>query len=117
MRPGPRRYRPRNSRPERDASGSGTSSVDGAVVSHPEQSDGMHLEVQVVRRSLSIARVSDEAEDVSGVDHRTVPRERRVRGEVRVVVLVSGAVTEPEAVAADFVPADGEHRAGCDREN
>ena len=73
--------------------------------------------MEVVRRPLRVARVSDEAENVSGVDHRTVPRERRVRGQVGVVVLVSGAVTEPEAVAADFVPADGEHRAGCDREN
>ena len=76
----------------------------------------MHLEVHVVRRPLSVAGVAEEAEHVTGAHDRAVHRERRVRGEVRVVELVARVVPEPETPAADAVPADCEHRAVRDRE-
>ena len=49
----------------------------------------MDLEVEVVRRRDRVARISDEAEDIPGVDPRTVDGEGRVRGEMRVVELVA----------------------------
>jgi hypothetical protein len=45
-----------------------------------------------------------------------VDRERRVCGEMGVVELVAGLVAQPEPVAADVVPADGENRSVGDRE-
>ena len=65
---------------------------------------------------LRVARVADEAEHVAGVDDRAVHGERRVGGEMRVVVLVAVVVAQPEPPAADVVPADREHRAVRDGE-
>jgi hypothetical protein len=77
----------------------------------------VHLEVEVERRALGVARVPDEAEDIAGADVPSVDGERRVGGEVGVVELVSALVAEPEAVAADVVPADLEDGAVGDRED
>src|SRR6266568_4839809 len=74
--------------------------------------------MEVVRRSLGVARVADEADYLPGLDAIAVPCRRRVSGEVGVVELVPLAVAHPEAVSADVVPADREHRpvrAGEDR--
>ncbi len=76
----------------------------------------MHLEVNVIRRSLRITGVADEAEDVARVHDRAVHRERRVSREMRVVVLPALVVAEPEAPAADPVPPDGEDGAVRDGE-
>ena len=65
----------------------------------------MNLEVEVGRRPDRRRLRADEADDVPGLHPRPVEGERRV-GEVRVVELVSGAVAEPEPVAADRVQAD-----------
>ena len=77
----------------------------------------MDFEVQVVRRPLRVTRVADEAEHVARVHDRAVTCNRRVRGEMRVVVLVAGAVAQPQPVSADLIPADGEHGARRDREH
>src|SRR5579859_2035686 len=77
----------------------------------------MDLEVQVERRSLRIARVTDEAEDIARVDDRAVHRERRIRGEVGVIELVAAIVAQPKPAAARTLPADGEHDAVRDRED
>ena len=84
--------------------------VDGPVVPECEVGDRVHLEMEVVRRSLCIAGVTDEADHFPRPDAMPVPRRRRVGGEMRVVELVPLAVTEPEAVAAHVVPADREDR-------
>ena len=90
--------------------------VDGAVVAEEEQRGRVHLEVEVVRAAGGVAGVPHEAEDVARVDVRTVPRQRRVGGQVRVVVLVPGLVLEPEPVAADRIRPDREDDAVGDRE-
>ena len=87
--------------------------IDCAVVAQAEQADRVDLEVQVERRSLRVARVADEPDHVAGVDLVPIYRHRRERRKVRVVVEIARAVADPEAVAADLVPADGEDRAGC----
>src|SRR3954453_18354058 len=83
--------------------------IDGAVITEAEHSDGMDLEVEVVRRAFGVARVPREADDIAGVDVRAVFGERRERGEMRVVELVPLLVADPEPVAADRVPADAEY--------
>ena len=70
----------------------------------------MDLEVQVVRRRRRVAGIAHEPEHGPRLDLTAVDRERRVRGEVGVVELVAGLVAEPEPVAADVVPPDGEDR-------
>ena len=52
----------------------------------------MDLEVQVVGRVLGVSRVSDEADDVTGLDPAALGGERLVGGQVRVVELVAGAI-------------------------
>ena len=52
----------------------------------------MNLEVEVVGRPLGVAGVADEADHLAGLDVVPVPGRGRVRGEVRVVVLVALAV-------------------------
>ena len=91
--------------------------VHDAVVAEPEQRHRMHLEVQVRWSSPRVAGVADEAEHVAGPDPRALPGERRVGGQVSVVVLVPLPVAKPEPPATDGVPADREHRAVCDREH
>ena len=68
------------------------SGIHGAVVPQPDQADGMDLEVQVRRRPLRVAGIPDEAEHIAGVDLVAVDRQRRERGEVRVVEEVPLAV-------------------------
>ena len=78
----------------------------------------MHLEVQVIRSALSVARVADEAEHVAGLDPGAVLSEGRVRREVGVVVLVPLPVPKPQPPPSDLVPArreDGAVRHGEDR--
>ena len=82
--------------------------VDRAVVAEVEQRHRVHLEVEVVRRALGVARVAHEADHLAGLHVRAVRRGRREGGEVRVVELVALLVEEPEPVAADLVPADRE---------
>ena len=81
-----------------------------------EQRHGVDLEVQMDGRELGVAGLPHEAEHVAGLDLPAVDGERRVRREMGVVELVPGAVAEPEAPAADVVPADREHRAVGDGE-
>src|SRR5207248_3485538 len=65
-------------------------------------------EMEVRRRAGRVAGVPDEAEHLAGLDMEAVLRERREGREVRVVELVALRVAQPEAVAADVVPADRE---------
>ena len=76
----------------------------------------MDLEVEVERGAARVPRVADEPEHGAGLDLGAVHRNRRVRGEVRVVELVALGVDEPEPVPADLVPAHREDDAVGDRE-
>ena len=82
--------------------------VDSTVVAEVQERHRMDLEVEVVRRSLGVAGVAHEADDLSRLHVRAVHRVDRERREVRVVELVARLVDDPEAVAADLVEADGE---------
>src|SRR6266496_3419978 len=82
--------------------------VDGAVVAHEDQRRGVDLEVEVRRRAGRVAGVPDEAEHFAGLDMEAVLREWREGRKVRVVELVALRVAQPEAVAANVVPADRE---------
>jgi hypothetical protein len=75
------------------------------------------LEVEVHGRRARLAGVAHERDHLARPHLAAVDGERRVRGEVRVVELVAGPVSEPEAEAADLVPADGEDRPVRDREH
>src|SRR5262249_40916082 len=91
---------------------------DDAVVAEAEEPGGVDLEVEVRRPAVRVARVPDEADDVTRLDARALHGERRVRGAVRVVELVALAIAEPQAVAPEVVPADrvdGPVRDGQDR--
>jgi hypothetical protein len=55
----------------------------------------MHLEVEVRRRSLRVARIADVAEDVARLDACAVDGKRREGLEVSVVELVPLLVTQP----------------------
>jgi hypothetical protein len=90
--------------------------VDRPVVAEEEQVDRVDLEVHVRRRSVGVAGGADEAEHVACLDAPPVHRQRREGGEVRVVELVALVVAQPEAVAADVVPADGEDGPVGDRQ-
>ena len=72
--------------------------------------------MEVDRRELGVAGLPHEPEHVACLDLPAVDGERRVGREMRVVELVAGPVAEPEAPAADVVPADREHRPVGDRE-
>ena len=72
--------------------------------------------MEVVRRRLRVAGVADEADDGARLDLVAVDGERRERGEMRVVELVALPVAQPEPVAAEVVPADGEDGAVGDRQ-
>ena len=52
----------------------------------------------------------------SGLDLQAVDGERRVGREVSVIELVATLLAEPEAVAAEVVPTDREHRSVRDRQ-
>src|SRR5207248_1347179 len=78
------------------------------VVTEVEELDRVHLEMQMRPDRVGVAGVADEAEDVAATNMAVVPRELRVAREVRVVETVAPAVAEPEAPAADPVPADRE---------
>ena len=82
--------------------------VDDAVVAERQQADRVDLEVEVVRRRLRVAGVADEADHGAGLHLVAVDGERRERREMGVVELVALPVTQPEPVAAEVVPADGE---------
>ena len=90
---------------------------DDAVVAHRQQRDRVNLEVQVVRRPLRVAGVADEADHLPCPHLVAVDGERREGGQVGEVELVPLAVAEPEAEAADVVPADREDRPVGDGEN
>ena len=91
--------------------------VNGSVVAECEVGDRVYLEVKVVRRSLGVSGVADEADDLSRLDAVSVSRRGRIGGEMRVVELVPLAVSQPEAVAADVVPTDREDGSIDAREN
>ena len=91
--------------------------VDRAVVAEVQQRDGVHLEVEVRRRALGVARVAHEADHLPRLDARAVEDERRERREVRVVEGVALPVAQPEPVAADLVPAEREDRAVGERDD
>src|SRR5437764_865460 len=82
--------------------------VDCAVVAEVDQRRRMDLEVEVRRCAGRVAGVADEPEHLARLHAPAVPGQWREGREVRVVELVPLRVTEPESVAADRVPADGE---------
>ncbi len=77
----------------------------------------MDLEVEVRDAAVGVPRAPDEPEHVACLDGPSRDGERRVRAEVRVVELVPRGVAEPEAPAADVVPADREERPVRDGED
>ena len=90
--------------------------VDDAVVALRLELGRVDLEVEVRGRTDRVAGGADEADDVACMDEGALPCERREAREVGVVELVAGGVAEPEAVAADVVPADVEERPVGDRD-
>jgi len=82
-----------------------------------DEVDGVDLEVEVRDAPVRVTRVSDEPEHVPRLHALARHRERGVRAQMRVVELVAEGVAEPEAPAADVVPADREEGAVGDREH
>src|SRR6266498_5416193 len=80
--------------------------VDRAVVSHEEQRGGMDLEVEMGRSPRRVAGVADEADHVPPAHLGAVPGQGRERRKMSVVELVALGVAQPQAVAADLLPAD-----------
>src|ERR1051326_8809787 len=74
----------------------------------------MDLEVQVGWGRERVSSVTDEPDDVPGMNVPAVQCQGRVAGEMGVVELVSVPVAHPEPPAPEVLPADPVHRSVCD---
>ena len=91
--------------------------IDRAVLAERAERHRMDLEVHVVRASVRVAGVPDEAEHLPRSHMRRVQGEWGEAREMGVVEGVARGVREPQAPAADLLPADVADRAVGDRDD
>src|SRR5579862_4053304 len=84
--------------------------IDGSVVTEMKKRAWMNLEVEMRRRGDGVAGVPDEADDLACAHMLRVKVVAGVSGQVRVIELITAAITHPQTPAADLVPADAVDR-------